>query len=94
MELQAKIALIHFSPDDNTQHIAVQNQKYCLDCEEKQCLNLCPTNVFKWDGQPGSPIIVYYKQCVECGACRLACQFDNILFSYPSGGMGVAYWEG
>ncbi|SMC55783.1 ferredoxin family protein [Sporomusa malonica] len=94
MQLQDKIALIDFNPDDNRQHVAVYKQEQCDVCKEKQCLNICPTGVFKWDYQLGSPILVYYKQCVECGACRLACQFNNIIFAYPSGGFGVAYREG
>ena len=94
MQLQDKIMLIHFNPDNSIQHVAVQNQEHCSTCEEKQCLTICPTGVFKWDCRSGSPILVHYQQCVECGACRLICRFDNILFDYPPGGMGVAYWEG
>ncbi|HWR08712.1 ferredoxin family protein [Sporomusa sp.] len=94
MKLQDKILLIQFNPDDDHQHVAVRDQEQCTRCEAKQCLNICPTSVFKWDYQLGSPIMVYYKQCVECGACRLACGFDNIIFMYPSGGLGVAYREG
>jgi ferredoxin like protein len=94
MQLQDKIALIDFTPDDNTQHIAIENQECCTSCKEKHCLTICPTSVFKWDCLHDSPIIVYYKQCVECGACRLVCQFDNILFNYPPGGKGVMFREG
>ncbi|MDF2568905.1 MAG: hypothetical protein K0R55_509 [Sporomusa sp.] len=94
MILDDKIGLICFNPDDSHQHVAVASQEQCCNCEAKQCLTICPTGVFKWDYQPGSPILVYYKQCVECGACRLACQEDNIIFDYPRGGCGVAYREG
>ncbi len=94
MQLQYKISLIYFDPDDNTQHVTIQNQEHCTECKEKHCLTLCPTGVFKWDCQIDSPIMVYYKQCIECGACRLVCKFDNILFDYPSGGKGVVFREG
>jgi ferredoxin like protein len=94
MQLQNKISLIHFNPSDNMQHVAVHNQASCTKCKEKQCLTICPTGVFKWDCLDDSPIMVEYKQCVECGACRLVCQFDNILFSYPPGGKGVIFLEG
>lgn len=94
MQLQDKITLIQFNPDDSNQHVIIKSQEQCIECKEKQCLNICPTGVFKWDCQADSPIMVYYKQCIECGACRLVCQLDNILFSYPSGGKGVIYREG
>lgn len=94
MQLQDKIALIQFSPDDVHQHVAVLKEEQCSECQEKPCLSICPTGVFKWDYQQGNPLQVYYKQCVECGACRLVCQFDNIRFTYPSNGLGVAYREG
>ncbi|WP_425061010.1 hypothetical protein SCACP_17770 [Sporomusa carbonis] len=94
MTLNDKIALINFNPDDTRQHVAIVSQEQCCNCQDKQCLNVCPTRVFKWDYQPGSPILVYYQQCVECGACRLACQFNNVEFEYPYGGYGVAYREG
>ncbi len=94
MQLQDKIALIQFNPDYSKPHIAVEKQAVCSTCKAKQCLSICPAGVFKWDCQPGSPIAVLYEQCVECGACRLACPFTNIQFSYPTGGMGVAYQQG
>jgi Ferredoxin-like protein len=94
MQLEDKIVLINFNPDNDFQHVAVQDQEQCNKCIEKHCLTICPSGVFKWDYQPDSPIMVYYKQCIECGACRLACQFDNIQFTYPVGGMGVTYREG
>ena len=94
MQLQDKISLIKFDPSDTMQHVAIYNQHSCTNCEEKHCLTICPTDVFKWDCHTDSPIVVEYKQCVECGACRLACQFDNILFFYPPGGKGVSFREG
>lgn len=94
MTIDTKIGLICFNTDDSRQHVGLVSQEQCCHCEAKQCLAICPAGVFKWDYQPGSPIIVHYKQCVECGACRLACQLNNIFFEYPSGGFGVVYREG
>jgi ferredoxin like protein len=90
--LDDKLKSIHFNADDNWQHITVTSQNNCQECIDKQCLSICPTGVFTAGVQKDDPIIVWYKQCVECGACRLVC--SNIDFSYPRGGFGVTYLEG
>lgn len=94
MQMQDKIGLLQFNPDDTYQHIVISDPEQCMKCLEKHCLNICPTDVFKWDYQSDSPILVYYKQCVECGACRLACPFQNVVFNYPQNGLGVTFKEG
>lgn len=94
MQLQDKISLIYFDQSYNMQHVAIYNQESCAKCKEKHCLTICPTGVFKWDCLVDSPIVVEYRQCVECGACRLVCQFDNIQFFYPPDGKGVIFREG
>lgn len=93
-KLDAKIKLIEFRPDDTFQHIAIADQDACAACEGKECLLVCPSAVFRWDHIVGHPVLVLYKQCVECGACRLTCPRGNILFSYPRGGYGVVFHHG
>jgi ferredoxin like protein len=91
--LQEKIDSIHFAPDNSWQHVIISEQNICKDCQEKPCLTICPTAVFLWNYAESVPIKVLYKQCVECGACRLACPHNNIEFLYPHGGYGVMYTE-
>ena len=37
---------------------------------------------------------VAYENCLECGDCQIVCPYDNIDWSYPRGGFGVAYKYG
>ncbi|MEM4768974.1 MAG: 4Fe-4S dicluster domain-containing protein, partial [Saccharolobus sp.] len=48
---------------------------------------VCPANVYTWINQK---IIISYENCVECGACRIACPFGNISWNYPRYGLGIA----
>ncbi|HAK74761.1 MAG TPA: 4Fe-4S ferredoxin [Sporomusaceae bacterium] len=91
--LYTKINSLHFEPDDSWQHVIIGDQNICKDCQSKACLTICPTEVFLWNHADNTPIGVLYKQCIECGACRLVCPFKNIEFCYPKGGYGVMYTE-
>nr|WP_312334961.1 4Fe-4S dicluster domain-containing protein [Anaerospora hongkongensis] len=91
--LQEKINSLQFKPDDAWQHVIIADQKRCKNCPTQACLTICPTGVFRWNYADTSPISVLYKQCIECGACRLACPCKNIEFLYPKGSYGVIYTE-
>ena len=66
------------------------NQKKCSKCKEKTCLYICPANVYNLDDITGD-IVVQYENCLECGACRIACPKKNIKCEYPSAGCGVDF---
>ncbi len=36
-----------------------------------------PCNVYEWEGVEEGPA-VRYEGCLECGACRIGCPYDNI----------------
>ena len=59
-------------------------------CKDKPCTTVCPAKVYEW-GAAHNKIIVNYENCIECGACRMLCPFDNIKCDWPDGGMGVKY---
>lgn len=91
-KLADKVKLIDFKPDNDWQHVILTNMDTCRECRDKVCLTLCPSGVFVWNCEKSDRILVFYKQCVECGACRLICA--NIEFFYPRGGYGVVFKEG
>ncbi len=62
-------------------------------CKDKPCTTVCPAKVYEWDGSQ-QKVIVNYENCIECGACRMLCPFDNITCEWPGGGMGVKYKYG
>ncbi|AJQ28366.1 ferredoxin family protein [Pelosinus fermentans] len=91
-DLQERLSLLHYQPDEKWQHVTILDQTICRDCKNKQCLTFCPSGVFRENSQKKQSLLILYKQCVECGGCRLIC--DNIDFSYPKGGYGVTFLEG
>lgn len=89
------VILPEFRVDDDFQHVSINDPQLCKICNCMTCLTICPSGVFKWSFQnEQQPISVLYKQCIECGACRLVCPQSNIHFQYPHGGYGVMFRDG
>ena len=86
--IQDKLNTIKYNCDSKT-HLKVE-QKKCLKCREKTCTFICPANVYSTDEESGYTI-VQYENCLECGACKIACPKDAIDWDYPDAGYGVIY---
>lgn len=84
--IDEKLALLKYKSDTNS-HIEVDNE-ICATCKTKDCLNVCPAKVYKKDGEN---IKVEYENCLECGACYVACPKKSIKWCYPKSGCGVIY---
>ncbi len=52
----------------------------CFQCEEPNCLEVCPANAIKKDPATGV-VKVTPEKCSGCKTCTLACPFGNIAFS-------------
>ncbi len=79
---------------DQQPHITVPDATICLNkCKDKPCLTGCPAQVYTWEAEK-KKVIVSYENCIECGACRMLCPFDNIKCFWPRGGFGVQYKYG
>ena len=70
-------------------HLTV-NQEQCRHCKHKSCTYICPANVYTFDEKFGI-IAVEYENCLECGACRYACDKGAIDWQYPEASCGVIY---
>ena len=73
-------------------HIKIKDREICLHkCKKRQCTFVCPASVYKWDEEE-KKIIVGWENCLEMGACLVACnEFNNIEWQYPNGGLGISY---
>lgn len=74
-------------------HITVDN-RLCVDCVEKPCLNTCPSRLYTLHE---GVLTFQYEGCVECGTCRVVCHNGGnkaVRWTYPHGGLGVRYREG
>jgi len=85
MAIEDKLTTTRFNVDMQP-HIKVDSE-ICETCSEKPCLYVCPVqNYIVMNGR----LVFSWQGCVECGACRIACSRQAIIWDYPRGGFGVA----
>ena len=91
--VEEKLGYLKFKNDHQT-HIKILKPEICAaKCKDNPCTTVCPAKVYEWEAAH-KKIIVNYENCIECGACRMLCPFDNIKCDWPAGGMGVKYKYG
>ena len=94
--VEAKLGTLEWkkAPESNIELKDASATSPCVAmCADKPCASVCPAKVYEWE-PAHQKIIVNYENCIECGACRMLCPFDNILCDWPAGGMGVKYKYG
>jgi len=89
-KLENKLAVNKYDVDRDV-HITI-NEDMCKGCSLHPCLYICPAQCYKQasDGH----IIFSYEGCLECGSCRIACDYGAINWSLPRGGFGICYEYG
>ena len=88
--VEEKLGLVSFK-NDHQSHISIPNPSICLkQCKDKPCTKVCPAKVYEWV-EPQKKIVIGYENCIECGAARMMCPFNNIKWEPPRGGFGVSY---
>ena len=90
-DIENKLFTVKYAPDTQSHLLPVQ--ELCRRCDEKFCTTICPANVYEWDNL-AQKLIVNYENCLECGACRIACQKCSIGWEYPKGTKGVTFKQG
>jgi ferredoxin like protein len=91
MNINEKLATLKYNKA-NESHLSVDND-ICMRCSEKFCINICPANVYEWD-ENRCIMNIRYENCLECGACKIACEKDNIMWRYPDAEYGVKFKNG
>ena len=86
--LQEKLSTTRFITHPDS-HLRVRDQETCRDCILRPCVTVCPAGGYSYREDEG--LSVAYENCLECGSCKIVCEFDNIDWSYPLGGFGVVY---
>lgn len=59
----------------------------CIGC--RNCVNVCPMDVFRFDEEQNKSVIAYPENCQSCGQCFLGCQGRSLLISYYATGFAV-----
>ncbi|NOY36188.1 MAG: copper oxidase [Chlorobi bacterium] len=61
----------------------ILDEEKCTGCTV--CVQVCPRNCYSMDTSRHIVTIPRANQCVQCGACIVACQFDALYFRSPDG---------
>ena len=88
-ELDEKLYTVRYTPDTESHLLPVQ--ECCKICKSKICTVICPAGVYSWEN---NKLIVNYENCLECGACRIACETSSLGWEYPKGNKGVTFKQG
>ena len=91
ISIDDKLFKVKYVPDEES-HLK-PDEKQCMVCTSKVCTYICPANVYAWDDE-AKKLIVGHENCLECGACRIACEKKCIEWSYPKGTKGVTFKQG
>ena len=83
-----KLFTVKYKPD-SVSHLEPDMEK-CKECKTKICTYFCPAHVYDWDEEQNK-LIVGYENCIECGACRIGCEYQTIDWRYPKAGFGVVF---
>jgi ferredoxin like protein len=89
MSVEERLFSIRYRADDQS-HLLIKNQAVCELCSNKACEWFCPADVYSWNAEERM-LAVAHENCLECGTCRIACDFGNIAWQYPTGGYGISY---
>ncbi len=89
--IEEKLGKLKYKPSQ-TSHLEVC-QKDCQNCEIRSCEVVCPANVYEYNEEL-KEMQVSYENCLECGACRIACDKQSLNWRYPEQGFGVTFKKG
>lgn len=99
LTLEDRLHLLQFRTFGSS-HLDLEDPLVCVRCAGRPCTTVCPAEVYTWlEQDPGGAagrgrLIVAYENCLECGACRIACPERNIRWAYPQGDYGVSFRYG
>lgn len=74
---------------DNEPHL-LPDQEDCAKCTNRVCTHICPACVYEWN-EDENKLMVSFENCLECGACRIACTQKSLIWRYPSDSKGVTF---
>lgn len=89
--IENKLATVKYNCDTHC-HLH-PNQADCLVCENRCCEIVCPAHVYEWS-EERQELLVNFENCLECGACKIACEKKSLGWEYPKGTKGVTFKQG
>ena len=88
VEIKRRLATLRMTTDSKEHaHITV-TPAICEKCPHSFCTIACPAKCYeRIDGR----LVFRYEDCIECGACDIACDQGSVHWSYPRGPYGIRY---
>ena len=87
VNLKAKLGLDVFK-EGSEFHIQINPAK-ADDRRLLACVRLCPAGLYSQDEAGG--VVLSTDGCLECGTCKIICDDEVLLWTYPEGATGVQY---
>ena len=91
IEIKRRLATLRYATDAKEHaHITVRPE-ICAPCPHSRCTVACPAKCYeRIDGR----LVFRYEDCLECGACDIACDQGSVTWNLPRGRFGVRYAYG
>lgn len=90
MNLSEKLHRVRYRVNSGRPHIRL-DEGACTKCSERTCLNICPVDNYSLEDDK---VVFKWEDCIECGACRIACTKQSLEWNYPDGSFGISYRYG
>ncbi|MDD3593544.1 MAG: 4Fe-4S dicluster domain-containing protein [Candidatus Gastranaerophilales bacterium] len=88
MNIDDLLATLKYKADSES-HL-IPDQTKCAKCTNRVCEHVCPACVYEWSEEEHK-LLVAFENCLECGACKIACVQKSIAWRYPSDSKGVTF---
>lgn len=59
----------------------------CIGC--RNCVTVCPMDVFRFDEDQNKSVIAYPENCQSCGQCFVGCQGRSLVISWYEQRFGI-----
>lgn len=87
-KIEEKLAKVKTNTNEKS-HLAPDFES-CKKCTGHGCMYVCPADVYSWD-EENNTLLVKYENCLECGACKIACDMQTLKWKYPKSDYGITY---
>lgn len=91
IDVKRRLGTLRMTTDSTDHaHITVKPE-ICARCPHSLCTFVCPAACYeRIDGR----LVFRYEDCVECGACDIACDQGSVTWTMPRGPYGIRYAYG
>jgi ferredoxin like protein len=88
IEIKQRLGTLRYRTDSaENAHITVKPE-ICAKCPHSFCTIACPAKCYQ---RIEGKLVFKYEDCVECGACAIACDQGSVTWNNPRGPFGIRY---